>query len=336
MLGRARHARPGVRLEARRPGAAASQPHRGAATRLRRRRRGSRESGSARRCRRPRPTSGWRPASTCPRRRRRPSRGSPPRRFPFVRQIDFADCGVAALAMVCRAFGRKVSLPFLRHVAGTGQDGTSLRGIMRAAEEAGLEGHAFKASKDRLDGLQLPAIIHWEGNHWIVAVRRRARSRAGGGPGPRPAAAQPCRGGREVERVVRDVPADAPAGRRSGRAPGSRVGASLRAADAMRKLALATADGDRGDGAPAARAGADAARGRRGGRRQLAPRVAADPRDRRPPVRRARESACCSGGCSRVRRCGSTGMRSISSPGACSSSRSSTSRRGAPPTSSAG
>ena len=92
----------------------------------------------------------------------------PPRRFPFVRQIDFADCGVAALAMICRAFGRKVSLPFIRHVAGTGQDGTSLRGIMRAAEEAGLEGHALKASKDRLDELQLPAILHWEGNHWIV------------------------------------------------------------------------------------------------------------------------------------------------------------------------
>jgi len=92
----------------------------------------------------------------------------PPRKFPFVRQIDFADCGVAALAMVCRAFGRKVSLPFIRQIAGTGQEGTSLRGIMRAAEEAGLEGHALKASKDRLDELQLPAILHWEGNHWIV------------------------------------------------------------------------------------------------------------------------------------------------------------------------
>jgi ABC-type bacteriocin/lantibiotic exporter with double-glycine peptidase domain/CRP-like cAMP-binding protein len=92
----------------------------------------------------------------------------PPKRFPFVRQLDFADCGVAALAMVCRAFGRKVSLPFIRQIAGTGQDGTSLRGIMRAAVEAGLDATALKASKDRLDELQLPAIIHWEGNHWIV------------------------------------------------------------------------------------------------------------------------------------------------------------------------
>jgi ATP-binding cassette subfamily B protein len=91
-----------------------------------------------------------------------------PRRFPFVRQIDYTDCGAAALAMICRAFGRKVSLPFIRRVAGTGQEGTSLRGIMLAAEEAGLEGHALKASKGNLDDLALPAIVHWEGNHWVV------------------------------------------------------------------------------------------------------------------------------------------------------------------------
>jgi ABC-type bacteriocin/lantibiotic exporter with double-glycine peptidase domain/CRP-like cAMP-binding protein len=91
-----------------------------------------------------------------------------PRRFPFVRQIDFADCGAAALAMICRAFGRPVSLSLIRRVAGTGQEGTTLRGIMRASEEVGLDARALKASKDRLDELPLPAILHWEGNHWIV------------------------------------------------------------------------------------------------------------------------------------------------------------------------
>ena len=118
-----------------------------------------------------------------------------PRRFPFVRQIDLADCGVAALAMICRAFGRKVSLPFLRHVAGTGQDGTSLRGIMRAAEEAGLEGHALKASKSRLAELQLPAILHWEGNHWIVVYAV---------DGDRVRVADPGRGLRTVNRAELD------------------------------------------------------------------------------------------------------------------------------------
>ena len=257
-----------------------------------------------------------------------------PRRFPFVRQIDFADCGVASLAMVCRAFGRKVSLPFLRHVAGTGQDGTSLRGIMLAADEAGLEGHAFKASRDRLDGLQLPAIIHWEGNHWIVLYAVE---------GDRVRVADPGRGLRRLSRAeveekwsgwcatFRPTP-------RLDDAPVEHLDLTW-VRPLVRPFAIQArardADGDRGDGARAARAGPDAARGRCGGRRRLAPRVAA----RRLIVALlllGLESACCSGGCSHGRRCDSTGRRSTSSPGAFSSSRSSTSRRAGRLTSSAG
>jgi ATP-binding cassette subfamily B protein len=91
-----------------------------------------------------------------------------PRRFPFVRQIDELDCGAACLAMLCRAFGHSVSMPFIRQAVGTGQDGTSLRGIQRGGEDVGLEVRALKASKDRLASLPMPCIIHWEGNHWIV------------------------------------------------------------------------------------------------------------------------------------------------------------------------
>jgi len=116
----------------------------------------------------------------------------PPRRFPFVRQIDFADCGAAALAMICRAFGRSVSLTFIRRAAGTGQTGTTLRGITRAAEEAGLEARALKASKDRLDELPLPAILHWESNHWIVLYAVE---------GDRVRVADPARGLRRLKRA---------------------------------------------------------------------------------------------------------------------------------------
>ncbi len=91
-----------------------------------------------------------------------------PRRFPLVRQIDEMDCGAACLAMVCRAFGHDVSLTTIRHAAGTSIDGTSLHGIKRGGEEIGLEMRTVKSSADRLDALPLPAIIHWEANHWVV------------------------------------------------------------------------------------------------------------------------------------------------------------------------
>jgi ATP-binding cassette subfamily B protein len=121
-----------------------------------------------------------------------PDRWTPPRRFPLVRQIDFADCGAASLAMVCRAFGRTVSLSFIRRVAGTGQDGTSLRGIMLAGDQAGLDARAMKSSMDRLDELLLPAILHWEDNHWVVLYAL---------DGDRVRIADPARG---LRRVVRD------------------------------------------------------------------------------------------------------------------------------------
>jgi ATP-binding cassette subfamily B protein len=89
-------------------------------------------------------------------------------RFPHVSQLDEMDCGAACVAMVCRYFGREVAASHIRMAVGTGVDGTSLRGLQRGGEHVGLQMRAVKASKERLDELPLPAIIHWGGNHWVV------------------------------------------------------------------------------------------------------------------------------------------------------------------------
>ena len=90
------------------------------------------------------------------------------RRFPHVQQIDEMDCGAASLAMVCRHYGRNVSLSLIRQLCHTSRDGTSLRGICHAATELGLSARALKVSLRNLSDLPLPAIVHWEGNHWMV------------------------------------------------------------------------------------------------------------------------------------------------------------------------
>jgi ATP-binding cassette subfamily B protein len=43
-----------------------------------------------------------------------------------------------------------------------------LDGIRRGGEAVGLEIHPLKVSKDRLDELALPAIVHWRGTHWML------------------------------------------------------------------------------------------------------------------------------------------------------------------------
>ncbi|MBX3175930.1 MAG: peptidase domain-containing ABC transporter [Candidatus Hydrogenedentes bacterium] len=98
-------------------------------------------------------------------------RGRWGRRVPFIKQVDEMDCGAACLAMVCRYFGRRVSLPRIRQLAHTALDGTSLKSIVGAAGELGLAARAVKAGPADLDNLSLPAIAHWEGNHWIVVAK---------------------------------------------------------------------------------------------------------------------------------------------------------------------
>jgi HlyB family type I secretion system ABC transporter len=92
----------------------------------------------------------------------------PPRRFPHVYQVDEMDCGAAALAIVCRYLGRKVSLTRIRQAVFTATDGTSLLGLAHGGEQLGLVARTVKASKSRLGEMPLPAIVHWNNNHWLV------------------------------------------------------------------------------------------------------------------------------------------------------------------------
>src|SRR5436189_3812722 len=95
-------------------------------------------------------------------------RGKRIRKIDHIMQIDEMDCGAASLAMICRHFGRKVSLARIRQLCHTATDGTSLKALSRAATELGLAARALKVSFRNLPMMPLPGIVHWEGNHWIV------------------------------------------------------------------------------------------------------------------------------------------------------------------------
>jgi HlyB family type I secretion system ABC transporter len=95
-------------------------------------------------------------------------RGKRTRKIDHIMQIDEMDCGAASLAMICRHFGRKISLARIRELCHTATDGTSLKALCRAATELGLAARALKISLRNLPLMPLPAIVHWEGDHWMV------------------------------------------------------------------------------------------------------------------------------------------------------------------------
>src|SRR5256714_4348979 len=77
------------------------------------------------------------------------------RKIEHIAQIDEMDCGAASLGMICRHFGRKVSLARIRQLCHTATDGTSLKALSRAATELGLAARALKISLRNLSLMPL-------------------------------------------------------------------------------------------------------------------------------------------------------------------------------------
>ncbi|MBD2385074.1 peptidase domain-containing ABC transporter [Cylindrospermum sp. FACHB-282] len=90
------------------------------------------------------------------------------RRYPFFAQQSGSDCGAACLVMVSRYWGKRFSVNRLRDIANVDRNGASLRGLLTAAESLGFATRPVKASLNQLAKQKLPAIAHWEGNHYIV------------------------------------------------------------------------------------------------------------------------------------------------------------------------
>ena len=95
------------------------------------------------------------------------------KRYSFFQQQSASDCGAACLVMVGRYWGKRFSVNRLRDIANVDRNGASLRGLAVAAESIGFTTRPVKASLDKLAQQSLPAIIHWEGRHYIVVYEVR-------------------------------------------------------------------------------------------------------------------------------------------------------------------
>ena len=95
-------------------------------------------------------------------------------RLPLLRQTESAECGLACLGMIAGFWGHELDLPALRRRCGVSSRGLTLRALMAAAEPLGLTPRAVKLPLEQLGRLQLPCILHWDMNHFVVlrAVRR--------------------------------------------------------------------------------------------------------------------------------------------------------------------
>jgi ATP-binding cassette subfamily B protein len=98
--------------------------------------------------------------------------------FVFINQHDFSDCGPTCLAMICKHYKKNIPIQTLRDKTQIGKEGVNLLGISEAAESIGFRTSSIRITYEELykDAL-LPAILHWDQNHFVVAVPQKTNGK---------------------------------------------------------------------------------------------------------------------------------------------------------------
>ncbi|MEU1386779.1 MULTISPECIES: peptidase domain-containing ABC transporter [unclassified Nonomuraea] len=93
------------------------------------------------------------------------------RRLPVLLQNTDTECGAACLAMVLCHHGQRTTLHQVAERLQVGRDGLSAKAVVDGARDHGLKARAFSLAPEDLARVPLPAVAHWEFNHFIVVER---------------------------------------------------------------------------------------------------------------------------------------------------------------------
>ena len=80
-------------------------------------------------------------------------------------------CGLACMAMICYHWGQEYSVKFLNKFCTASKDGVSFKGLSDLSDTLGLHCISGKVSIQELRECPLPAILHWNQNHFIVLYK---------------------------------------------------------------------------------------------------------------------------------------------------------------------
>lgn len=88
-----------------------------------------------------------------------------------ILQTEAAECGLACLAMVAAAHGNEIGLRELRRNHSVSLKGATLSQIIGVATKLHFTCRPLRLDLEHLGQLQLPCILHWDLNHFVVLAR---------------------------------------------------------------------------------------------------------------------------------------------------------------------
>jgi ATP-binding cassette subfamily B protein len=99
-------------------------------------------------------------------------------KFPWYKQHDSSDCGIACLRMVARYYNKRVDMEWLRAKAPVSSEGVSMLAISEGAQSLGFKTVGVLVSFRQLcENVPFPCIAHWGQNHFVVIWRIRRRKK---------------------------------------------------------------------------------------------------------------------------------------------------------------
>lgn len=90
------------------------------------------------------------------------------KRLPVLLQTEAAECGLACLGMIASYWGHTIDIASMRRRFSVSLKGVTLKGLITIAQGMSLSPRPLKLEMEHLGELQLPCILHWNLNHFVV------------------------------------------------------------------------------------------------------------------------------------------------------------------------
>ncbi|CAM3882898.1 MULTISPECIES: cysteine peptidase family C39 domain-containing protein [Flavobacterium] len=92
--------------------------------------------------------------------------------FPFYKQKTTQECGPTCLKMIFEYYGDKISLDSINKLSKLDSiEGTNLLNLSDTAETLGYRTLAIKIDFEKFKEAPLPAMLHWNNNHFVVIYK---------------------------------------------------------------------------------------------------------------------------------------------------------------------
>ncbi len=91
--------------------------------------------------------------------------------LPMIMQTEAAECGLACLAMIVGYHGQPCEIAEMRRRLSASLKGVNLKHLVGMSERLGFASRPVRLDLDEVPMLQLPCILHWDLNHFVVLQR---------------------------------------------------------------------------------------------------------------------------------------------------------------------